>query len=271
LSEKGEGPALGNEDRNFPRHLIHDDAVLSLIGQSHSVPCRVLDLSLGGCRLRAKELLRTRQRVSVEVTFKIRGFPMLLCGVIQWTDGVDLMGIRFVDLNSRSKEALAEVVREIEEEHAAKGVSEDSGGPAQRRAGVETPAPRGPAAMDAACDRRREPQAEADTSAVILLVGIGCQLHGQIIELSPGGCRIHIKERFPVDIDMKVETEFRLGGLPFRLGGVIQGVHDRDRHSVGIRFLHVSERKRVLVEQLMEEIEEMRARKALAKAGEPGL
>ena len=36
-------------------------------------------------------------------------------------------------------------------------------------------------------------------------------------------------------------------------------------------FLHVSERKRVLVEQLMEEIEEMRARKALAKAGEPGL
>jgi c-di-GMP-binding flagellar brake protein YcgR len=63
-----------------------------------------------------------------------------------------------------------------------------------------------------------------------------------------------------------VETEFRIGGLPFRLGGVIQVVHDRDRRNVGIRFLDVSARKREQVEQLIEEIEELRARQALAKA-----
>jgi hypothetical protein len=53
-----------------------------------------------------------------------------------------------------------------------------------------------------------------------------------------------------------VETEFRLEGLPFRLGGVIQAIHDR-RH-VGIRFLDMSSRKREQVEQLVEEIEELR-------------
>jgi hypothetical protein len=68
-----------------------------------------------------------------------------------------------------------------------------------------------------------------------------------------------------VGIYTRVETEFRLGGLPFRLGGVIQSVHDRDRRNVGIRFLDVSARKLEQVEQLIEEIEEMRSRQALAK------
>jgi hypothetical protein len=63
-----------------------------------------------------------------------------------------------------------------------------------------------------------------------------------------------------VGIYTRVETEFRIGGLPFRLGGVIQAVHDRDRRNVGIRFLDVSARKREQVEHLIEEIEEMRAR-----------
>jgi hypothetical protein len=68
-----------------------------------------------------------------------------------------------------------------------------------------------------------------------------------------------------------VETEFRIEGLPFRLGGVIQAVHDRDRRNVGIRFLDVSARKREQVEQLIEEIEELRARQGQAKAGESGI
>ena len=35
-----------------------------------------------------------------------------------------------------------------------------------------------------------------------------------------------------------VEAEFRLEGLPFRLAGVIQAIHDL--HHVGIRFLDMS-------------------------------
>jgi len=52
---------------------------------------------------------------------------------------------------------------------------------------------------------------------------------------------------------------------------VIQAVHDRDRRNVGIRFLDISARKREQVEQLIEEIEELRVRQAEEKAGESGL
>jgi hypothetical protein len=74
--------------------------------------------------------------------------------------------------------------------------------------------------------------------------------------MSAGGCRIRTDERFPVGIYTRVETEFRLEGLPFRLGGVIQAIQDRERFLVGIRFLDMSARKREQVEQLMQEIEE---------------
>jgi c-di-GMP-binding flagellar brake protein YcgR len=109
-----------------------------------------------------------------------------------------------------------------------------------------------------------------DTSATILLIKIGSQVRGRILDLSLGGCRIRTDEAFPVGIYTRVEVEFRLEGLPFRLGGVIQAVHDRDRLNVGIRFLDMSDRKRSQVEQLIDEIEEVRAKRQLEELGDPG-
>jgi PilZ domain len=103
-------------------------------------------------------------------------------------------------------------------------------------------------------ERRAYPRYPVDTGATIFLVKIGSRLSGHILDLSLSGCRIRSDERFPVGIYTRVETEFRLEGLPFRLGGVVQSIHDR--HNVGIRFLDVSERKREQVEQL---IADMRA------------
>jgi c-di-GMP-binding flagellar brake protein YcgR len=105
-------------------------------------------------------------------------------------------------------------------------------------------------------ERRVQAREAVDTSAVIFLVNIASRLRGRILDLSPGGCRIRADERFPVGIYTRVETEFRLGGLPFRLGGVIQAIHDR--RTVGIRFLDMSSRKREQVTQLIEEIRQMR-------------
>jgi hypothetical protein len=45
--------------------------------------------------------------------------------------------------------------------------------------------------------------------------------------------------------------------MPFRLGGVIQAIHNRKM--VGIRFLDLSERKRQQVLELIGEMEQMRA------------
>ena len=81
---------------------------------------------------------------------------------------------------------------------------------------------------------------------------------GRIVDVSLGGCRIRTDERFPVGIYRRVETEFTFDGLPFRLGGVVQSLHDK--FTVGIRFLDMSERKRSQLMELIEEIDEMEGR-----------
>jgi hypothetical protein len=102
----------------------------------------------------------------------------------------------------------------------------------------------------------------------MFLVHSGSMLQGQIVDLSENGCHIRSVERFSVGIYTRLETEFRLQGLPFRLGGVIQAVYDP--HNVGIRFLDLSQRKREQLAQLIAEIEaleEVRARPAAPEEG----
>jgi hypothetical protein len=134
---------------------------------------------------------------------------------------------------------------------------------AQRLSAVQLPAqasaahaPDATGAKPSKRERRGESREAVDTSAVIFLVNVASRLTGRILDLSVGGCRIRTDERFPVGIYTRVEIEFRLEGLPFRLGGVIQAIHDRK--TVGIRFLDMSSRKREQVEQLIEEIHESR-------------
>ncbi len=105
-------------------------------------------------------------------------------------------------------------------------------------------------------ERRAQSREEVDTTAVIFLINIAARLRGRILDLSLGGCRIRADERFPVGIYTRVETEFRLEGLPLRLSGVVQAIHDR--RTVGIRFLDMSSRKREQVTQLIEDIREMK-------------
>lgn len=87
-------------------------------------------------------------------------------------------------------------------------------------------------------------------------IDVGAQISGRILDLSMSGCRIRTDTRFPVGIYRRIETEFKLDGLPFRLGGVIQSVHDR--FTVGIRFIDMSERKRGQLAFLIDEIEVLR-------------
>lgn len=95
-------------------------------------------------------------------------------------------------------------------------------------------------------------RSEVDTSATIFFIKTRSTASGRIADLSLGGCRIRCDDPFQVGIYTRVETEFCLEGLPFRLGGVVQAIHDR--YTVGIRFLDMSSRKREQVEQLMAEM-----------------
>ncbi len=113
-------------------------------------------------------------------------------------------------------------------------------------------------------ERRAQTRHTVDTSATVLFIAVRAQIPGRILDLSLGGCRIRTEARFPVGIYRRVEIEFKVGGLPFRLAGVVQSLHDK--FTVGIRFLDMSPRKKEQLAQLMEEIEQMEEAHASANA-----
>jgi hypothetical protein len=124
---------------------------------------------------------------------------------------------------------------------------------------VPTPAPEKAAAGNESAakskggrDRRAFQRCSVDTAAVVELINIRSKLNGQIIDLSVGGCRIKTPEKFPVGIYTRVEIEFELHGLGFRMGGVVQAIYGLNK--VGIRFLDMSQRKKDQVRDLVAEI-----------------
>jgi c-di-GMP-binding flagellar brake protein YcgR len=108
--------------------------------------------------------------------------------------------------------------------------------------------------------RRVDSRQSVSDEAEVQFVRSGSIACGQIVDLSVGGCGIRTEQPFPQGIYTRVEVSFRLHGLSFRLGGVIQAVHDR--HTVGIRFLDVSERKRELILELLRELTAIRSAQA---------
>ena len=232
--------------RANPRFAVEQEASLHLAAHGSSHPCTVVDLSLEGCRIRTREPLPVAARVRVEVAFRVNGIAFRFSAIVQWTDASNTLGLRFAGMTSRRKDELGEVLGEVQADLAINA----------QKAGKAPAA--GPVAVAAAPPARRERRQQerqpVDTSAVIHLINTGSRIVGRIVDLSPSGCRIRTSGPFPVGIYTRVETEFRVQGLPFRLGGVIQAIHDRARCNIGVRFLDVSDRKREQVEELIKEI-----------------
>jgi len=294
-AENAEELAADRQSRRaVARFGVDEDAQLVLVSHGSTAACRIVDLSLSGCRVRTKERFPGSAKLRVEVSFKVRGFAFRFGGIIQWTDGRNLAGIRFVDIPARRKQDLEDVLSEVEAEVVAKAASETAAKQiAERQAAAkrfvpqagrvlvaepraeETPQQsRNPVALPArppeveagaqaslkliGRDRRVAIREAVNTSATIHLINIGSRLPGRILDLSLDGCRICTDDCFPVGIYTRIEVEFQLEGLPFRLGGVIQAIHDRERRSIGIRFVDMSDRRRKQVEQLIEEIQQER-------------
>ena len=306
-----------------PRYAVDEDSKLLLVSHGLSLESHILDLSLEGCRLSTRERYTAGTLTRVEVMFKVNGIAFRFLGIVQWTDKKNLVGIHFVEMISRRREQLAEVICEMEAVVAAKAAqaaaeretaelehlteieaeeAEDSELPEDRALAEEQmkideearrleqerakeladwkarqwaeimeleQKPKGAQAEDESAptrqvpvkrDRRARERHAVDTTATIFLVKVGSTLSGRIVDLSSNGCRILSDERFPVGVYTRVETEFCLEGLRFRLGGVIQAIHDR--RNVGIRFLDISQRKREHVEQLIAEIAEAEEKRA---------
>ncbi len=281
--------------RSLPRFTVDEDATLVMVSAGATIGGRMFEISRDGCRVRTAGRYPVAAPAGIEVIFKVNGIAFRLGGVIEWIEHQQVAGIRFGAMAPRRREALEDLLAELDAEEQARAAAQASAdetgalpkevarsaasanqrvdpapakdpiraSPAERRS-IE-PAeptlmtnqltPAAPALRPAPAskrERRQEVRHAVDTRATVFLIDVRAQISGRILDLSMSGCRIRTDERFPVGIYRRVETEFKADGLPFRLAGVVQALHDR--FTVGIRFLDLSPRKREQLAQLMEEI-----------------
>jgi len=203
---------------------------------------------------------------------------------MQWADARQMAGIQFSAMAPRRRDFLMELLSELEAEEVPKaevasepGAAEpDADDKSRKLDGAEpegapivlkpaespVPAPQKPAAVGTPSapasrrERRTQSRHLVDSRATIFFVEVRAEIAGRILDVSLGGCRIRTDERFPVGIYRRVETEFTVDGVPLRLAGVVQSLHDR--FTVGIRFLDMSERKRLQLTELIEEMDGMK-------------
>ena len=259
---------LQPDRRSQPRFAVDAEASLVAVNRGAPVHGRLFELSLDGCRVRADRPLLFTTPVGVEIGFNINRIAFRLAGTMQWIDAHQTAGIEFGSMVPRRREALLEVLAELAEEES-KEAAEKATPPEPEQNEQSLPqtnsnvlsitaaaAESHPAgdARSGVRERRAQKRHAVDTSGTIYLIDVRAQVAGRILDISMSGCRIRTAERFPVGIYRRVETEFRVDGLPFRLAGVVQSLHDK--FNVGIRFLDMSPRKQEQLAQLMQEIEE---------------
>jgi len=108
------------ERRSDLRYSVDEDSVVLFVG--HGVPqeARLVDLSQEGCRLRTMEPVVARVRLPVEVFFNVDGISFRFRGVLQWTDGHRLIGVRFVNIIPQRMVELASIVCGMEKTAAVR-------------------------------------------------------------------------------------------------------------------------------------------------------
>src|ERR1700735_207710 len=108
------------ERRSDLRYSVDEDSVVLFVG--HGVPqeARLVDLSQDGCRLRTTEPVLARVRLPVEVFFNVDGISFRFRGVLQWSDGHRLIGVRFVNIIPKRMVELATLVCGMEKTAAVR-------------------------------------------------------------------------------------------------------------------------------------------------------
>lgn len=299
------------ERRSQARFAVDTDVSLVAVSHGGARTGRMFELSVDGCRVRADRCCPVGMPAGIEVMFKLNGIGFRLAGTLEWVDACQTAGIRFSPMAPRRREALEELLAELEAEEQIRAAAETESSsapvsaesaPAEKptsgpsavlsmpaRESIEprpigtpgaSPSPPGRAtgppipiagsssesaggkgpvqpARTPPRERRVETRHAVDTGAIVFLIDVRARILGRIVDLSMSGCRIRTDEPFPVGIYRRVETEFNVDGLSFRLAGVVQALHNR--FTVGIRFLDMSVRKRDQLQQLMEEIDELKS------------
>jgi hypothetical protein len=93
-----------------------------------------------------------------------------------------------------------------------------------------------------------------DWHAVIRSLKDGRHLAGFVVDLNLEACTVRIAKPNTLGNLQRVELDFQVRGLPFRMAGVIESM--REKQVVQIRFLELSNRKQKELAQLISELSE---------------
>jgi len=128
MAKDEEGNSIGMaarelERRAMPRSVVDVGATLWLVSLGLSLPCRMVELGMGGCRMVLQRELPADIHAIVETVFRLHGIAFRVSGLIEWTLGKDTVGVSFSQMSSRRRDELIEVLCEVEAENAAKAQS----------------------------------------------------------------------------------------------------------------------------------------------------
>jgi hypothetical protein len=247
--------------------------------KSARIPCQVLDICLSGCCLRCEKPFAAGALAHVEVVLPVQGMVLRIDGITQWVSVGRILGIRFIHPSTRTKSQMAGLLTCLVDQSAAEEVKAAVASATWDRSTAlyldPDPPPPPPVASVAARAVKQETgpvpplesldhgnapgvqcRDEKEWPTTIRFLRDNSQIHGHLLYLSLGGCRVKIAQKMPLESELRVEVGFQLLGLPFRLGGLTQSIHG---HLMDIRISEMSSRIR---QELVPMIEELRARKA---------
>jgi hypothetical protein len=122
--EAGNDQGRGEDRRAHPRFSVDEEARMLLVGHGYSSECRVLDLSIEGCRLHSSGRILPALHTRVEITFTINGIPFRVGGTVQRNNGAGELGVRFPDMTDHRRAEWAEIVAEVQQRAAVRAVRE---------------------------------------------------------------------------------------------------------------------------------------------------
>ena len=101
-------------------------------------------------------------------------------------------------------------------------------------------------------DHKAQDLEEGEYPAVLHFLKDDSQLAGHMVDLSLEACMVGMNQPFARGTQVRVEVEFQMRGLHFRLLGVTKAVHGK--RTVEILFLEMSGRKRGDLTQVISEL-----------------
>jgi hypothetical protein len=284
------GVKSSGRDRRAADRFDMNRAPGTLSNSGLRMTCEVIDLSLTGCCVETREIFKPGALAQVKLMVPIQGIILSIWGVTQWVRRDHLVGIQFIHPTGRSKNQLAglltclldksasEVVKAALAAHAESMIVSLEHPPlavpqaAQPEVPVSVeeefqqlnpPLPRRPRPTLMDAHKIQDLDLE-NAPAVLRLVAADIQFGGHVLDLSSNGCIVRLLHPYRGSIMVRVEVDFQVKGLPFRLPGVTEAFHDD--LTIEVRFLDVSPRKKEdldqVIRELLEEADKKRAEEA---------